>query len=172
MLHKRKTDPFFLSLEIPSSKELRLLKNGYPTAASTFAGELDVFKKADTLQLLTEARAFISANNSSLRMRTAKAIEVRFTNRDLVLGPATGIVGFELKGAWCRADVVEHGCDISWYDGDLKKHFFVTSEMYPIDDGVLIVHFRKGTCLYDFFARIANTLGSVSQKSIWSYVES
>ncbi len=171
LLFENQGDPFFLSLEVPSVKVLTTLETEYPKTASMFS-EIDSMNKMNVSVLLEESKLFLSTSSKTSKQRSAKSIEVTYANRDFVNGPAKGVTGFKINGVACSACVKENGVEISWDDGDTTKSIFVTSERYPVEDGELVVHFRKGTSLYDFFSRLERSLASTKKKFVWSLVES
>ncbi len=171
LLFENPDDPFFLALEIPSVKVLTTLEAKYPKTANLFA-EVDILNKRNVSVLLEEAKLFLTASSKMSKQRTAKSIEVRYANRDFVNGPAGGVTGFQINGVACSACVKGNGIEISWDEGDTTKSIFVTSERYPVEDGELVVHFRNGPSLYDFFSRLERSLASTKKSFIWSCVES
>lgn len=171
LLFKTKNSPFFLSLAVPKAKELARLDEQYPIAASIFS-ELDSMSKRKTAELLEESRAYLTVNGKVAKLRHAKSLEVRYTDRDFVNGPAEGVTGFRINGIPCSACVEENGVRISWFEGEARKSLFVTSERYPVDEGEVFVHFLTGTSLYDFFSRLEQSLASTKSKFVWISVES
>ncbi|MCR9197645.1 MAG: hypothetical protein NXI04_03280 [Planctomycetaceae bacterium] len=173
LFHTTKSAPFFLALRVPSSRKLgELVELSPQTYELLFAkddGEENMVRIA-VGDLLQGVQNFLATATEDPKERSAKSVEIRNADGELIRGPAGGMtlrVGGEMVIA--RVDRGDAGIKMT-IDG-IDQWIPIMGDSHLVDRGTLFVNFTRAASCYDFCSRIEKALARLTRKYIWIVIE-